>query len=331
MIGAIIGDIAGSPYEAPGKRIKTEDFPFYSESSRFTDDTVMTLAVGEGILNALEKEKTENTRDREDGKVSPENDFGTSELTGEEPAEEEPDDLLLNPFTGALYGAEPVYVTAPDDDLLKQELIRSMQRLGRQYPDAGYGGMFIQWLADDHPEPYGSFGNGSAMRVSAAAWFFNDMDVVRHVARVTAEVTHNHPEGIKGAEATAAAIFLAREEMGKEEIRNYIEQEFGYDLHRSLDDIRPKYTFDVSCQGSVPEAILCFLEGEDFEDAVRLAVSMGGDSDTMAAIAGSIADAYTSVPAYLASGMIPYLDENLWNILMRCEDHIAEMESAPLR
>lgn len=172
----------------------------------------------------------------------------------------------------------------------------SLKRWARSFPYAGYGGTFIKWSQSSSSSPYNSWGNGSAMRVSPVAWAFDTLDEVLHHARRSAEVTHDHPEGIKGAEATAAAVFLARTGTAKPEIRAFIEERFGYDLNRSLAEIRPTYRFDVSCQGSVPEAIIAFLESTDFEDAVRKAISIGGDSDTIACIAGSIAHAAYGVP-----------------------------------
>ena len=167
------------------------------------------------------------------------------------------------------------------------------RKYGRRYPDAGYGASFIRWFQNKSAGPYNSWGNGSAMRVSPIGWAFNDCETVLQEAKCSAEVTHNHPEGIRGAQATVLAIYLARIGTSKEDIRQDIEETFGYDLtSKSVDDIRPSYTFDVSCQGSVPESILCFLEGESVEQAIRLAVSLGGDSDTQACIAGSIAEAF---------------------------------------
>jgi ADP-ribosylglycohydrolase len=163
---------------------------------------------------------------------------------------------------------------------------------GRRYPDAGYGGTFIHWIFDDQAGPYNSWGNGSAMRVSPIGWAFDGVEEVLTEAERSAAVTHNHPEGIKGAQATALAVFLARTGHDKPAIKQEIEQRFGYNLSRRLDDIRPGYRFDVSCQGSVPEAIIAFLEANDVEQAIRLAISLGGDSDTQASIAGGIAHAY---------------------------------------
>ena len=163
---------------------------------------------------------------------------------------------------------------------------------GRLFPYAGYGGIFGRWLRSDSSEPYNSFGNGSAMRVSPVGFAFDSIDKVLEEARKSAEVTHNHPEGIKGAQATAAAIFLARTGQGKKEIKDYIEITFNYDLSATLAEIRPGYSFDVTCQGSVPQSIIAFLESSSYEDAVRKAISLGGDTDTQACITGGIAQAY---------------------------------------
>lgn len=178
---------------------------------------------------------------------------------------------------------------------IEDTVISSMQSWGRRYPHEGYGGYFRRWLTARHPEPYNSFGNGSAMRVSAAGWLYDSLEKTRVVAKATANVTHNHPEGIKGAEATASAIFMARNGSSKEEIKKYIENEFHYDLNRTLDEIRPSFHMDETCQKTVPEAIIAFLEARDFEDAIRNAVSLGGDTDTLGAITGSIAEAYFGI------------------------------------
>lgn len=180
-------------------------------------------------------------------------------------------------------------------------VITSMQSWGRRYPHEGYGGYFRCWLTARHPEPYNSFGKGSAMRVSAAGWLYDSLEKTRVVAKATANVTHNHPEGIKGAEATASAIFMARNGSSKEEIKKYIENEFHYDLNRTLDEIRPSFHMHETCQKTVPEAIIAFLEAKDFEDAIRNAVSLGGDTDTLGAITGSIAEAYFGIPEALRS------------------------------
>lgn len=184
---------------------------------------------------------------------------------------------------------------------IEDAVITSMQSWGRRYPHEGYGGYFRRWLTARHPEPYNSFGNGSAMRVSAAGWLYDSLEKTRVVAKATANVTHNHPEGIKGAEATASVIFMARNGSSKEEIKKYIENEFHYDLNRTLDEIRPSFHMDETCQKTVPEAIIAFLEARDFEDAIRNAVSLGGDTDTLGAITGSIAEAYFGIPEALRS------------------------------
>lgn len=183
----------------------------------------------------------------------------------------------------------------PDDEVRKA-LVDSMRRWGARYPDAGYGGMFYRWLQAENPQPYGSLGNGSAMRVSSAGWLFDSFEETWKKARLTAEVTHNHPEGIMGAECVATVIWMARNGKSKDEIRKFVEDVFGYDLTRTCDEIRPSYRHVETCGETVPEAITAFLEGNDFEDVIRTAVSLGGDSDTLACIAGSIAEAYYGVP-----------------------------------
>ncbi len=190
-------------------------------------------------------------------------------------------------------------------------LISEIKAFGLKYPHAGYGGMFKKWLTQDNPKPYGSWANGSAMRVSPVAWVADSLEESQKLARMSAIVTHDHPEGIKGALATNDAIFLAKTGSSKKDIKKHVESNYGYDLNRKLDDIRPNYDFDVSCRGSVPESIICFLEADDFEDTVRNAVSLGGDADTQAAIAGSIASAYWDVPTNIAARSIKRLDYNL--------------------
>lgn len=193
-----------------------------------------------------------------------------------------------------------------------------MRHWGRKHPWAGYGGMFHRWLLSDYEEyqqPYNSFGNGAGMRVSACGYFATTLDEALDLARKSAEVSHNHPEGIKGAQSIASAIFLARQHQPKETIREYIAREFGYDMDRSCDDIRPDYGFDDTCQGSCPEAIIAFLDSTDFEDAIRLAVSLGGDSDTIGAMTGSIAAAYYGVPDKIARKALEYLPEEMVEVL----------------
>jgi ADP-ribosylglycohydrolase len=188
----------------------------------------------------------------------------------------------------------------------------------RYYPRAGYGGRFRKWAASDDIRPYYSKGNGSAMRVSPVGFAFDTLDEVMEQAKQSAEVTHNHPEGIKGAQATASGIFLARTGRTKREIRDFIETSFGYDLSRTLDEIRPTYGFDESCQGTVPQAMMAFLESENFEDAIRNAISLGGDSDTLACITGGIAQAfYGRVPEFIAQRVLEILDAELRDVALK--------------
>ncbi|MCR5233144.1 MAG: ADP-ribosylglycohydrolase family protein [Lachnospiraceae bacterium] len=260
MYGAIIGDMVGSPYEFDQGR-KVKDFgPLFINRSVFTDDSVMTIAVAEALMDA-----------------------------GPDASEKE----------------------------IKPAVVKSMQKWGRKYPDAGYGGRFIGWLAKKDPKPYGSWGNGSAMRVSAVGWLYDSIERTREVARWTAEVTHNHPEGIKGAEATASAIFLAGNGSSKEEIKKYIIDEFGYDLSRTCDEIRPAYHHVESCQETVPEAITAFLEGDDFEDVIRTAVSLGGDCDTLTCIAGGIAEAFYAIPIGIIGECLTRVDDDLRKVIER--------------
>ena len=242
MYGAILGDIIGSAFEFD-RGGKTKEFPRFCEESTWTDDTVMTIAVAEALMEA------------------------GRDATAEE---------------------------------IRKACVKSMQKWGRKYPYAGYGGMFLRWLRSRDPKPYGSFGNGSAMRVSAVGFMYDTLERTREVAALTAMVTHDHPEGIKGAEATASAIFLARKGSTKAEIKAYVESEFGYDLSRTCEEIRPTYHHVESCQQTVPEAITAFLEGYSFEDVIRTAVSLGGDCDTLTCIAGGIAEAFYGVPEEIA-------------------------------
>lgn len=199
------------------------------------------------------------------------------------------------------------------------DLIKVMQHYGNKYPCpmGGYGGRFGSWLHEKNPQPYNSWGNGAAMRVSAVGWYLDTLERTLEVAEETAVVTHNHPEGIKGAQATAVAVFLARNGASKEEIRNFVENSFKYDLHRTCDDIRPAYTFDESCQGTVPEAIVAFLDSTDFEDSIRLAVSLGGDSDTLACITGGIAEAFykDGISVDMVKKVRSLLDADLWKVI----------------
>jgi ADP-ribosylglycohydrolase len=212
---------------------------------------------------------------------------------------------------------DSVLTLATMDTLLKQkDYTENYQEFGRNYPDRGYGGTFYDWIYSDDPEPYNSWGNGSAMRVSPVGWYANSIDEALSEAKKSAEVTHNHPEGIKGAQATAAAVYMARTGKSKDEIKKFVVDTFGYDLDRKLDDIRPGYDFDVSCQGSVPEAIIAFLESTDFESAIRLAISVGGDSDTIACITGGIAEAfYKDVPDKIVENVLEILPPELVKIV----------------
>ena len=200
--------------------------------------------------------------------------------------------------------------------LSKGVLMDIMRKYGHKYPGAGYGGMFYDWLKSRCPKPYNSFGNGSAMRVSPVGWAFETLEETLEAAKQSAEITHNHPEGIKGAQATAACIFMARTGKSKQEIKEYVETKFGYDLSRTCNEIRPTYQFNESCQGTVPESIIAFLESTDFESAIRLTVSLGGDADTMGAITGAIAEAYYNViPEHIKNEVLKRLPEEFINVL----------------
>ncbi|MCP4117362.1 MAG: ADP-ribosylglycohydrolase family protein [Desulfobacteraceae bacterium] len=195
------------------------------------------------------------------------------------------------------------------------DYLKAMREIGRRYPNAGYGGTFIHWLHSANPEPYNSWGNGAAMRVSPVGFAFDTVDKVLREAGRTAEISHNHPEGVKGAQATALSIYLARTARDKALIRKEVVRRFGYDLHRTVEEIRPSYKFDISCQGTVPEAIIAFLDSDSYEDAVRNAVSLGGDSDTLACITGGIAEAYYGpVAPHILKKVKESLTEELWQI-----------------
>ena len=212
-------------------------------------------------------------------------------------------------LTSSVFTDDTVMTVANADWLLAGgDLTGIMKGYGNRFQGRGYGGMFRNWLREDEPKPYNSWGNGSAMRVSPVGWAFDTLEETLEAAKQSAEITHNHPEGIKGAQATAACVFLARTGKSKERIKEYIEKTFGYNLSRTCDEIRPTYKFDGSCQGSVPESIVAFLESTDFESAVRLAVSLGGDADTMGAITGGIAEAYYGgVPEHIRKEVLKRL------------------------
>jgi ADP-ribosylglycohydrolase len=246
MLGAIAGDIIGSPFE--GRPTKNYNFPLFSRRSTFTDDTVLTVALADSIIHAVPYKK-------------------------------------------------------------------NLKTFARLYPRAGYGMSFSYWVSSNSKHPYNSYGNGSAMRVSPAGWAYDSLKETIHMAGQSAELTHNHPEGMKGARAVAAAIFLARSGHSKTGIKNYIETEFGYNLSRDYEEIKKTYSFDVTCQGSVPEAIIAFLASSGFEDTVRKAVALGGDSDTQACIAGGIAEAfYSGIPEHIGDRVFKILDARLAKI-----------------
>ena len=262
MYGAILGDIIGSPYEFD-RSGKTKDFPLFISSSMYTDDSMMTVAVAEALLDSLGKGREER----------------------------------------------------------RNAVIRSMRKWGRKHPYAGYGGRFAEWLFEEDPQPYNSWGNGSAMRVSSAGWLFGTLEETLEAAEDTACVTHGHPEGIKGAKATAAVIWAARNGWTKEAIRTYVQEHF-YPLEQTCDQIRPGYHFDVSCQGTVPQAITAFLEGESFEDVIRTAVSLGGDCDTLTCIAGGMAEAFYGVPENLKTECRKRIEPDMLTVLERFEQHL---------
>ena len=257
MIGAIVGDIVGSRFEFDN--VKSKDFVFFHPDCRVTDDSVMTLAVGDALLEHREK------------------------------------------------GAD-----------LADSAVRKMQAWGLRYPNAGYGGMFVDWLEEKDPKPYHSWGNGAAMRVSFCGWAAKTLREAVRMAHEVTRVTHDHPEGLAGAEIVAALVFLARRGIGKEKLREYAEAHYR-PLDFTLDAIRPGYAFDESCQGTVPQAIVAFLESHSFVDAVRNAISIGGDSDTLGAITGAIAEAYYGVPEEIREAALSYLNDGQKAALLACE------------
>ena len=262
MLGAIIGDIAGSIYEF--NNIKTENFTPFEGKCFFTDDTVMTVAVADALMSGKrDPKKTEAC------------------------------------------------------------MIKSMKKFGKSYPNAGYGGRFSAWLLNPDPKPYDSFGNGSAMRVSPVAWYFHSLEKVQQFAEISAKVTHDHPEGIKGASAVATAIFMARNGRDKNYIKRYIELKYHYDFSKTLDEIRPSYNFDETCQGTVPVAFEVFFEAESFEDTLKKAISMGGDSDTLAAIACSIAEGFYPIPKELKEKALAVLDRKILSMLKKWDGDLS--------
>ena len=203
-------------------------------------------------------------------------------------------------------------------DDFKEKLIDVMHEIGIKYPDCGYGGHFLMWILLGKREPYNSFGNGSAMRVSSVGWYARTLEEAELIARITAEVSHNHPEGIKGAVATAGAVFLAITGASMDEIKQYISKYYTIDF--TIDEIRPTYDYDITCQGTVPQAMQAFFESKSFEDAIRNVISIGGDSDTLAAITGAVAEAYYGIPEDLKETALSYLDDRLLDITERFEE-----------
>ncbi len=252
MLGAIVGDIVGSVYELDNH--KSKDFPLFREDSKFTDDTILTIATADALMGDM-------------------------------------------------------------------NFAVKYRQYGNKYPSS-YGSKFQRWLSGEIIGPYDSFGNGSAMRVSPVAWFEDEEDRVMELAKLSAEVTHNHPEGIKGAQATAMAILWARSGIPRNRIRRDIEKQFEYDLSKSVDEIRETYQFNESCQQTVPEAIRCFLEAKSFEDAIRNAISIGGDSDTLAAITGSIAEGKWAVPVGMRREVFGRLDPDFVGTIRRFASRI---------
>jgi type I restriction enzyme M protein len=215
--------------------------------------------------------------------------------------------------------AKAILESKGDWTYLGDTTIKYMQRIGRNYPNCGYGGHFYRWLFHyDEPKPYDSYGNGAAMRVSACSWAAKTVEEAKLLSKKVTEISHNHKEGLRGAEATAISVFMARHGKTISEIRKYVDNNY-YDLDFTLDEIRCDYKFDVICQGTVPQAITAFLESTSFEDAIRKAISIGGDSDTIGAITGSIAEAYYGIPTYIRKKALTYLDDQLKQILLSFE------------
>ena len=225
-----------------------------------------------------------------------------------------PDCFFTDDSVMSLAVAKAILESGNAPETLAVNAVKEMRRLGRAYPDAGYGGRFGVWLTEPDPKPYNSFGNGAAMRVSACGFAAKSLEEALALAHTVTAVTHDHPEGLKGGEATAAAVFLAASGKTREEIKAFVQSRY-YPLDFTLDAIRPAYTFDESCQGTVPQALEAFFESTDFEDAIRLAVSLGGDSDTLAAITGGVAEAFYGVPATIREKAVTYLTKDLRAIL----------------
>ena len=275
LLGAVIGDISGSWYEF--REFKKRPATLVTQRDFFTDDSVLTLAVAEGMMNGFEKVDRARLQD-EDVQAA-----------------------------------------------FRLEIVKSICEFAHRYPDAGYGNTFIRWYAEAYKrqvyEPYNSWGNGSAMRASFAGWAAQSLEEALVLGKLSAEVTHNHPEGIKGAQAIAAGIYLLRSGKSKADVREYLSQM--YDLNFTLDEIRPSYHFEVSCQKSVPQAINAFLEAEDFEDTLKNALSLGGDADTLAAMAGSLAEACYPIPTDLEERAWAKLTPDLQAVVRRANEFLA--------
>lgn len=266
MLGAIIGDIAGSRFE--WNNHKDKEFELFTEDCRMTDDSIMTLAVAKALM--------------------------------------ETEMVMESVANGQEWNSE-YYV------LLEKMSIQYMQKFGRCYPDCGFSRAFFQWIVSDDPQPYNSFGNGAAMRISPVAYVGRTEKEIQSLSETVTGVSHNHAEGLKGAEATAIAIFMARSGSSKDEIRNRIAENY-YPLNFTLDGIRDAYRFTTDCQATVPQAVVAFLESTSFEDAIRNAVSLGGDSDTLAAIAGAIAEAHYGIPEQIKERALSYFDAELLSV-----------------
>ena len=329
MIGAIVGDIVGSRFEWDNR--KTKDFELFVTR----DDYVWKVSKGyTEAKSAYEAENKEESsrrwwqwwkrRKRLGSILSESGSLLSSSIKVDADAPRHP---FCNTDQACYYTDDTVMTLAVADALIKCKdnggdlgavAIMCMQEFGRSFPNAGYGGHFHQWLHDDNPQPYNSWGNGAAMRVSACGWAGRTLDEVKAMSRAVTKVSHDHREGIKGAEATAVATFLARTGKTMEEIKAVVVSDY-YPLGFTLDEIRPTYAFDVSCQGSVPQALEAFFESKSFEDAIRNAISIGGDSDTIGAICGAVAGAYYGVPDDIRAQAESFLDPFLLETLKRFE------------
>ena len=333
MIGAIVGDIVGSRFEWHNRKAK--DFELFVMGDASARKVSKAYAEAKAAYEAAKKEESSQKwwrwgkRGKRLGSILSESgSLLSSSIKVDADAPKHPfcrtdrachytDDTVM---TLAIAAALMDWKAGGGD--LGTFTVRRMQEYGRRFPNAGYGGHFHHWLRDDNPQPYNSWGNGSAMRVSACGWVGRTPDEVKAMSRAVTEVTHNHPEGIKGAEATAVATFLARTGTPKNVIKEVVLRDY-YPIDFTLDEIRPGYSFDVSCQGSVPQALEAFFESTSFEDAIRNAISIGGDSDTIGAICGAVAGAYYGVPADISEKAESFLDPYLLETLHAFEQKFA--------